>query len=190
VFNKFESGFLPGVNAGTFIRIFMGRVRSTMNMKRVAGIFLFFILLGSLVQAKELKRADYRITIPVKSTVDAEDPDIDLDHYTTINFPDKNFLLILVIDDKGATEEAYQHIVKGQQKALKNCKSSKSFFLKEIKGSGVQLNGRINGMKYTYQVGYLKGRKKGFVFNAGYLDSESESALRYLKTTINSFKEL
>jgi len=159
-------------------------------MKRVAGVFLFFILLASLVYAQELKRADYRLTIPAKSTLDAEDPDIDLDHYTTINFPDKNFLLILVVDDKSATEATFKNIVKGQKKALKGCKRSKSAFLKKIKGSDIQLNGEINGMKYTYQVGYIIGEKKGFVFNAGYLDSESESALRYLKTTINSFKEL
>jgi len=161
-----------------------------MSMKRLAGVFLFVILLGSLVQAQELKRADYRLTIPAKSTVDAEDPDIDLDHYTTINFPDKNFLLILVIDDKNAVKVAYQHIVNGQKKALKSCKSSESTFLKKIGGSGIQLSGRMNGMKYTYQVGYVKGEKKGFVFNVGYLDSEREAALRYLKETISSFKEL
>ena len=161
-----------------------------MNMKRVAGIFLFFILLVSLVYAQELKRSDYKLTIPSKSTLDAEDPDIDLDHYTTINFPDKNFLLILVVDDKSAAKVAYQHIVNGQKKVLKSCRSSKSMFLKKIDGSGVQLNGRINGMKYTYQVGYIIGEKKGFVFNAGYLDSEKETALKYLMATINSFKEL
>lgn len=161
-----------------------------MKMKRLAGVFLFVILLSGLVYAQELKRADYKLTIPEKSILDAEDPDIDLDHYTTINFPDKNFLLVLVVDDKSATEAAFKNIVKGQKKVLKGCKRSKSAFLKKIKGSGIQLNGKINGMKYTYQVGYIIGEKKGFVFNAGYLDSESESAFRYLKATINSFKEL
>ena len=161
-----------------------------MRVKRLAVALLFLFSAVGLLWAQEVKRADYKITIPDKSIVKPRDPNIDPDHYTVIRFPNRSFLVVMVLDEKSRAEHVYNNIIKIQGKALKNGKVVSSSLFKEINGSGVQITGDLKGMKYTYQVGFVKGKKKGFVFNAGYLEADRKASLEYLTATLNSFKEL
>jgi len=152
-------------------------------------IVVAFVFLGQL-SAKEIKRNTYQITVPFSSTIDKEDSDLDLDHYTVINFLDGDFLIIMVIDDPSLSRSTHEYIALSQRESLMSPQIVSSNFLKRINMSGVELNGGLYGRTFVYQIGLIESKDRGYIFNMGYLSSDRISSERRLTEVLQSFREL
>src|ERR1044071_8673178 len=67
-----------------------------------------------------LDRPAYSITLPDTSTIDAQDKDLDLNHFTTANLPNKGTLILVVIDDKSRGASAFEKTVANLKAKLQN----------------------------------------------------------------------
>jgi hypothetical protein len=164
----------------------MKKSNSLMSILRILLLSLAF-LTASNIYAQLTKRADYSVVLPAGSKLDADDPDIDADHYTSITLPDGNTLTIVVVDEVASTDEVYKKLVADFEKNAGG-KAEKTDLFAKISGEGVLIRGKANGMKIVMITGYVKGAK-GFVFGSAYLETEKEKSLKLIRDTINSFKE-
>ena len=155
-------------------------------------IFCCFIIpifgITPVLIADDIQRNTYKITVPDGSTIDPEDSDFDLDHFMVINFPDKNFLIIFVVDDQKDTEDFFQAFKKGKLELLKAPSESTSDMINENNDNAILLNGKLNGMKYCFEMGWITSNSKGIIFMAGYPKNEQKNAKNYTKTVVRSLK--
>jgi hypothetical protein len=164
----------------------MKKSNSLMTILRFLLLSLVFITASNLY-AQLTQRADYSVVLPAGSKLEADDPDIDADHYTSITLPDGNTLTIVVVDEVASTYGVYKTMVAGLEENAGG-KAEKTDLFAKISGEGVVIRGKANGMKIVMITGYVKGAK-GFVFGASYLEIEKEKSLKLIRDTINSFKE-
>jgi len=152
-------------------------------------VAVLLVFLGQL-SAKEIKRKAYQITVPFSATIDKEDSDLDLDHYTVINFLDGNFMIIMVIDDPSLSRSTHEYIALSQRESLMSPQIVTSHFLKRIKMSGLELNGGLYGRTFVYQIGLIESGNRGYIFNMGYYALDRISSERRLAEVLQSFREL
>jgi len=152
-------------------------------------IVVLLVFLGQL-SAKDIKRTTYQITVPFSATIDKEDSDLDLDHYTVINFLDGDFMIIMVIDDPSLSRSTHEYIALSQRESLMSPQIVTSNFLHRIKMSGVELNGGLYGRTFVYQIGLIESENRGYIFNMGYYASDRISSERRLAEVLESFREL
>lgn len=152
-------------------------------------VVVMLMFLGQL-SAKEIKRNTYQITVPFSSIIDKEDSDLDLDHYTVINFLDGDFIIIMVIDDPSLSRSTHEYIALSQRESLMSPQIVTSNFLQRIKMSGVELNGGLYGRTFVYQIGLIESKSRGYIFNMGYYASDRISSERRLAEVLKSFREL
>ena len=137
--------------------------------------FIFFAILSCILsdaQAKELVRSDYKITIPDSCTLDPADPDIDLDHMTTINFPNNNTMGIMVIDDKNSSDQAVKKVIADLKLKMKSATETSGAFLTDRGGSYTAISGRLNGVSMAFEVRSLKGKNKAIIIITTSFESE------------------
>jgi len=163
--------------------------QSIRRFLRLLGVAVLAMIASAPLYALDFERKDYRITVPDGSTADPEDPDIDLDHFTTINFPDENFIIILVVDDNDKTEGAFDIMKKFYMSKMEGASGSKSTFLSEHKGPATLLNGKLNGIASSIELGWFTGKTQGYIIVAGCPQSERPSFGKVLKKAITSFKK-
>jgi len=152
-------------------------------------VVVMLVFLGQL-SAKEIKRKTYQITVPFSATIDKEDSDLDLDHYTVINFLDGDFMIIMVIDDPSLSRSTHEYIALSQRESLMSPQIVTSNFLQRIKLSGVELNGGLYGRTFVYQIGLIESENRGYIFNMGYYASDRISSERRLAEVLQRFREL
>jgi hypothetical protein len=124
------------------------------------------------IQAKELVRSDYKITIPDSCTLDPAEPDIDLDHMTTINFPNDNTMGIMVMDDKTRADQAVKKIIADFKLKMKSAIETSGAYLTDRGGSYLAVRGLVNGVSMVFEVRLLKGKNKAIVIMTTSLESE------------------
>lgn len=164
----------------------MKKSKSLMSILRFLLLSLVFLSASNLY-AQLTQRADYSVVLPAGSKLEADDPDIDADHMTSIILPDDNSFSIVVLDEVASTERIFKTMVEGFEKNAGG-KAEKTDLFAKISGEGVIIRGKANGMKIVMIAGYVKGAK-GFVFATAYLEVDGEESLKLIRDTINSFKE-
>jgi hypothetical protein len=117
-----------------------------------AFLSLILILLCSSVFSAEIERRDYKIITPTGATIDPEDDDLDLNHFTTININEDVFVIILIIDDIKTMEVAKNKMVESYKEKMENPVEIASQFKGVEKYSGSALSGKVNGIKYVFDV--------------------------------------
>jgi hypothetical protein len=152
-----------------------------------AGVMCCFALTTRSV-ALDVQRADYVITVPDKSTVDPPEKDIDKDHMTTINLPNGNALIIMVVDDKSKTELAFNGTKQSYLGQMKNTKEGPSSLFANHKGTGKKIAGTLNNMAICFELGWFTGVNKGFVVITFYTLDEVKTAVPMAQAAINSIK--
>lgn len=156
-------------------------------MKIISALILVSVAFTQLAFAKFIERSDYKISVPDKCTVDNEDPDIDLDHMTTIKLPDDNALLILVLDDVKGLDAAFQNVKEKYKNRLKNSEEEVSPLKTNQNRKGAVISGRMNGMRSRFEMFSYSGKQKGFIIVATYLVSEETEVRTIIQNALDSF---
>lgn len=136
-----------------------------------------------------LVRSDYRIMIPKESMVEKH-PDHDLDHLTSIKFTNDIFLIVYVVDDKDEAATHFNRNLGNRKKHVEDITITKSDLLDQFGGTSIRTVGTLDGKQQAGEIGYFKGKKKGYVFTSGYLYEDRKTAATYLKDALDSFEEI
>ena len=161
-----------------------------MNFNKIVIYATVMLFILTQLSAKDIKRNTYQITVPFTSTIDKEDSDLDLDHYTVINFLNGDFLIIMVIDDPSLSRSTHEYITLSQRESLMSPQIVTSKFLQKINMAGVELNGGLYGRTFVYQLGLIESEERGYIFNMGYYALDRISSERRLAEVLRSFREL
>ena len=166
----------------------MPHLNRTIASCRIAGVVVALVLLaGSWVRAKDLERADYKITLPEGSTVDKPDEDIDADHMTTVNLPNGNAMILIVVDDTqlvpnmlGKLTDKYKEKIKdavvGRTDAFDDAKATKSTLV----------SGKLNGLRFSFAMGEFDQKKKAVIVIFTYPQSEKTQTTDIVRKALST----
>lgn len=134
-----------------------------------------------------IERADYTVTVPDGCTIEEEDPDIDLDHYTGINMPNRDFMVILVNDDKRGGDKEFESLKNNYWKRMKDPAELPSDLFAAFGGKATIVAGKMNGMKFCFEFGMIIGREKAFILSYMYEQNHPEQGRAIFQDAIASF---
>ncbi|MEI6218787.1 MAG: hypothetical protein WCP86_07790 [bacterium] len=155
--------------------------------RRIVWFVAVALLFVGEVRALNIERTDYKIAVPDKCTVDPQDADMDLDHLTTINLPNHNAMIIMVVDDKTVLDENLQNTKTFYKNSLKDSQESPSAMVDKHHGKAVLLTGTLNGTKYCIELGAFAGKKKGFFIVRNYPVGDKAETIKLTQASIDAF---
>jgi hypothetical protein len=155
-----------------------------------AGTTLIALLLffAASAMAENLERADYKITLPEKSTVDSTDRDIDQDHMTTVNLPNGGTMILLVLDDKKLADETVTNLIASYKGKLKDGIDGKTEAFDKAKAArSAVVSGKMNGIKTSFEVGQFDGKKKTVIVVFTYLERKKAETIEMMQKSLGTF---
>jgi hypothetical protein len=135
----------------------------------------------------EIERADYKAEVPQGCNIDPPDPKIDLDHYTAVNLPNGNSLIILVLDDKKVADTTFDKMMTKYRNAIKEPTETASDTFNSRKGKATVVSGKLNGMDFCFEVGVFSGQQKAFIVVSCCERSELDETRQILRHFVDSF---
>ena len=168
----------------------MFHLNRTLASWRIAGAALALVLLaGNWALAKDLERADYKIILPDGSSIDKPDDDIDADHMTTVNLPNGNAMIFIVVDDTqlvpnmlGKLTDKYKEKIKdavvGKTDAFDDARAAKSTLV----------SGKLNGLRFSFAMGEFDQKKKAVIVIFTYPQSEKAETTDIVRKALATLK--
>jgi hypothetical protein len=160
------------------------------SARRLVTCLLGIILLCAFdASAKDLERADYKMSLPEEATLDEPDDDVDADHMTTINLPNDSTMIVLIIDDKKQGPGMFTQLAENYRQKLTDgvVKPTKAFAQTKAIRSAV-VSGKMEGLKFGFEVGQFDGKKKTALVVYTYVESSKAEAIataqKWLKTFV------
>lgn len=137
----------------------------------------------------EVERSDYKIKVPAGCMVDPASPDIDSDHYTVVNLPGGDTLMIAVVDlkDKDMVDVQFHAMMQSFKEKLQDTSETKSDLFDARHGKGAILSGKLNGMQFCFEGGVFAGEQKSFVIVGTYQKLHSVEKRKVLQQCVASF---
>lgn len=133
-------------------------------------------------------RADYKITLPAGSTVDKEDDEVDADHLTTINLPNDNTMIIVVLDDKERAQSAFGRMSDRYKAKVKDGVLRKSgSFIQPKPTRADTVTGRLNGVTISFDLGLIEGKQKAFIVVFTYTGPEKATTIAMVQKAMRTF---
>jgi hypothetical protein len=135
----------------------------------------------------DIERSDYKVTVPDGSTVDDEDPDIDLDHYTAVNLPNGDTLTLLTLDDLKYADKEFDKLKSGYWTKVQQPEELPSDLFAARGAKAGIVTGKINGMRFCFEFGQLLGAKRAFLLSCIYERNHPEVGRVMFQQAIESF---
>ncbi len=137
--------------------------------------------------AMEIERADYKIRVPGGSTVDPAEPDIDLDHQTTVHFRNGVTLIIMVLDDRAMGDDIFKVMADKYKSLFNDAKEKPSDVFTGRNGKATVVEGLMHGIRMYAETGLFSGKQKAFVMSWVGSESHSVETRRVLRRVVESF---
>jgi hypothetical protein len=134
-----------------------------------------------------IERAAYSISVPVDSTVDAEDSSIDKEHLTTIDLPDGSTITIVVIDDKTVAGGAYDKAIASVRGRIEDAVGQKSDVFNSRALRSTAMIGAVKGKKYDFDLGEIEGDRKACLIIVQHQDQNKAEAMEVLRRAVGTF---
>lgn len=108
-------------------------------------------------------RADYKITLPLGSTVDPVDVSVDINHFTVANFPNGTSLMMVVLDDKSRAESAFRTTMDKYKEQMKDPVETTGDITIGRHAKSIIVTGGLNGKEFSIDGRMFTGKQKAFV---------------------------
>ena len=97
-------------------------------------------------------------------------------------------MIILVIDDKKLVGAAFDNMITEYKKKLKDgVVSSTDTFANPKAKQASAVSGRINGLKFTFEVGEIDGKQKAFIVVFTYLQRKKAETIEGVQKALATF---
>jgi hypothetical protein len=159
----------------------------TSASRRIAGSVIALLLASGWVRAGDLDRADYKITLPEGATVDKPDDDIDADHMTTVNLPNGNAMIFIVVDDTQLVPDMLGKLTNKYKEKIKDAVVGKTDAFDQAKATkSVLVSGKLNGLRFSFAMGEFDRKQKALVVIFTYPQSEKAETTGIVRKALST----
>lgn len=136
-----------------------------------------------------LDRAAFRITLPEKSTVDPDDPDLGRERFTTVNLPNGGTMMFVVAEAKEQMTDQFDSTASRCRAKLDNVsiRNTDTFDpAKAVRSTAV--TGVVKGERFVLEFGECDGRQKAILIIVKYAEPKRAETVEMVRRALGTFE--
>jgi hypothetical protein len=136
-----------------------------------------------------LERAAFRITLPEKSTVDPDDPDLGPERFTTVNLPNGGTMMFVVAEAKERMTDQFDSTASRCQAKFENIsvRNTDTFDpAKAVRSTAV--TGVLKGERFVLEFGECDGRQKAVLIIVEYAEPKRLETVEMVRRALGTFE--
>jgi hypothetical protein len=136
-----------------------------------------------------LDRAAFRITLPEKSTVDPDDPDLGRERFTTVNLPNGGTMMFVVAEAKEQMTDQFDSTAsrcraKFADVSIRNTDTFDP--AKAVRSTAV--TGVVKGERFVLEFGECDGRQKAVLIIVEYAEPKKAETVEMVRRALGTFE--
>jgi len=136
-----------------------------------------------------LDRAAFRITLPERSMVDPDDPDLGRERFTTVNLPNGGTMMFVVADAKDRMTEQVDSTASRCRAKFANVsvRNTETFDpAKAVRSTAV--TGVLKGERFVLEFGECDGRQKAVLIIVEYAEAKRSEIVEMVRRALGTFE--